>query len=70
MGGHVDVTEETEPVPGECPHELLVEFGGAKSLCTLLGAGVWTNCRQRGACTLWRFRGKPTEEDDGDGVQE
>lgn len=70
MGGHVDVTEGMEPVPGECPHELLVEFGGAKSLCTLLGAGVWTNCRQRGACTLWRFRGKPTEEDDGDGVQE
>ena len=64
------MTEGMEPVSGECPHELLVEFGGAKSLCTLLGAGVWTNCRQRGACTLWRFRGKPTEEDDGDGVQE
>lgn len=70
MGGHVDVTEERQPVPGECPHEWLVEFDGAKSLCTLLGAGVWTNCRQRGRCTLWRFMGKPLEEDDGDGVQE
>lgn len=66
----MDVTEEMEPVPGECPHELLNEFGDTKSLCTLLGSGTWTNCRQRGRCTLWRFRGEPPREDDGDGVQE
>ncbi len=54
----MDVTGK-EPVPGECPHERLVEFDGTKSFCALLGAGTWTNCRQRGRCTLWRLAKEP-----------
>lgn len=42
--------------PGGCPHEARTLRVGrqVKSLCTLRGREVWTNCRHHGFCTMDR----------------
>lgn len=47
------------PVPGYCDHERAVvstndRGGNLKSLCSITGSEIWTNCREWGRCT---FRG-------------
>ena len=44
------------PTPGDCEHEQSVVYMSAKdkgkSLCTIDGTEIWTNCRAWGRCTM------------------
>lgn len=53
----LDLDLDPVPVPGHCKHEQSVVRtsdldGSEKSLCTINGTEIWTNCRAWGRCTM------------------